>query len=169
MSLRLSHAQIVLAVAGGLLLLVNFYMAVTYLGVQDQRNRLAGQLRLLETTLQGLQQAQAAQSGAGDVAFPKNPPGVELTDAVVRAARESGTEVLGLHSSAVGTEQLDQGTYRVVKVNLRLRADQARLADFFARLEAGGVSTMVFDNIDVSSSGDQWEVSLDLLAYAQGA
>ncbi len=169
MSLRLSHAQIVLAVAGGLLLLINVYMAASYLGVQDQRNRLAGQLRGLEANLQRLQQTQASPPGAGDAAFPKNPPGIELTDAVVRAAQESGTEVLGLHSSAVGTEQLSQGTYRVVRVNLRLRSDQDRLADFFARLEAGGVSTMVFDNIDVSSAGDRWEVSLDLLAYAQGA
>jgi len=173
MSLRLSQAQTVLVVAGALLLLTNLYLGISYLAAQDQKGRLASQYRTLERSLERLVAAwEAGPSGdldAGAPAFPKNPPGLELTDLALRAARETGVEVLGLHTSAVGAEQIGGGTYRVVKVSLRLRADPARLAAFFERVERAATPTMVFDNVDVVRGDETWEASLELLAYAQAA
>jgi len=172
-SLRLSQAQTVLVVAGALLLLTNLYLGISFVTAQDQKGRLASQYRALEQSLERLVAAREADPsedlGASAPAFPKNPPSLELTDLAVRAARETGVEVLGLHTSTVGTEQLGSGTYRVVKVSLRLRADPARLAAFFERVERAATPTMVFDNVDVVRADETWEASLELLAYAQAA
>lgn len=173
MSLRLSHTQTVLAVAGVLLLLSNLYLGLSCLSAQDQRDQLLGQYQVLELSFQRLAGAPepgstaATEGSPADPIFPKSPPGIELTDLVIRAARETGAEILGLHSSSVGTEQIGNGTYRVVRVDLRLRGDPGRLVGFFDRLERGATPTMVFDNIQVARGGEVWEMSLELLAYGQ--
>lgn len=191
MSLKLSQAQTVLAVAVGLLLAADVYLGLSYLSAQDQKLRLEGQYRSLEQSLArlvGPSRSEDALVSAGP-AFPKDPPGIQLTDLVIRTAQETGTEILGMHSSAVVTEQIGSGTYRAMKINIRLRGEPRRLAAFFDRLERGAVPTMVFDNIDVATisdvaaspgadatrsaaggtrAGEAWDVSLDLLAYSQG-
>jgi hypothetical protein len=164
---RLSPLQLALTIAVGLLLLTNVYLGVTFLDTLGQRDRLAGQLVALERAFTNLTESPSA--GEGVIApFPKSPPGIDLAEAIVRSARETGNEVLGFQASAVGADQIGSGTYRVVKLTLRLRSGPAQLARFFEQVEASGTATLVFDNIDVTETGGQWEVAVDLLTYAQG-
>ena len=163
---RLTPVQTALAIAAGILLVAGVFLAVGFGESLGQRDQLASQLKSLEgafdTLTAGSSQAQVVESP-----FPKAPPGIDLADAIVKAARETGNEVMGFQASAVGSDQVGSGTYRVVKLTLRLRSGPTSLAKFFDQVERSGTATLVFDNIDVTSSGDRWDVSVDLLTYAQ--
>ncbi len=163
---RLTPVQTALAIAAGILLAASVYLGLGLAASLDQRDQLAAQLQSLEQTFATLTTG-SSQTQSVEAPFPKAPPGIDLADAVVKAARESGNEVLGFQSSAVGSDQVGSGTYRVVKLTLHLRSDPASLAKFFDRVEQSGITTLVFDNIDATSNGDRWDVSVDLLTYAQ--
>lgn len=167
MSARLSPLQAALAVAAGLLLLTNFYLGARYFESLGQRDQLATQYLALDRAFRNLTD-NAGLASAVSAPFPKSPPGIDLAESVVRAARETGNEVLGFQSSAVGTDQIGSGSYRVVKLTLRLRSGPTTLARFFEQIEKSGFTSLVFDNIDVTANGDRWDVSVDMLTYAQG-
>lgn len=168
MSARLTPVQTALAIAAGILLAATVYLGFGFSESLGQRDQLAGQLRSLERAFDTLTSG-SDQSQSVEAPFPKAPPGIDLADAVVKAARETGNEVLGFQASAVGSDQVGSGTYRVVKLTLRLRSGPTSLARFFDRVERSGIATLVFDNIDVTANGDRWDVSVDLLTYAQAA
>jgi hypothetical protein len=160
--------QTALAIAAAILLGTSLYLGAGLLDSLGQRDVLSGQLQGLERAFAALT-SSPGQSPATEAPFPKAPPGIDLADAIVRAARETGNEVLGFQASAVGSDQIGSSTYRVVKLTLRLRSGPTTLARFFEQVERSGLATLVFDNIDVTSSGDRWDVSVDLLTYALGA
>jgi hypothetical protein len=171
--LRLTPVQTALAVAVALLIVANVAIGLSYLGGQDQKRALDTQYHTLETTLQRLVTGRDGAQSTDDVtvaalAFPKNPPAVELTDLIIRAARESGLEVVSLHSAPVATEALGDGNYRVARVDLRLRGDGSRLAVFLDRIERAGLPTLVVDGLDLVRDGDALETSLQILSYATG-
>lgn len=170
--LRLEPAQIALAVATAVVLAANLYFGADYLAARQQRQSLTEQFGQLERSLQRLVAASAgAPTGSdgevvGALAFPASPPGVELTDLVVRAARDSGVEVLSLRSVAVPNEIIGASTYRSVRVDVRLRADRDRLTGFFERIESGGMQSLVVDNLNLTGDGGRVEVGAQILAYA---
>lgn len=168
MSARLTPVQTALAIAAAILLATSVLLGATYIESLAQRDQVAGQLQSLERAFASLT-AGSSQSQSAEAPFPAAPPGIDLADAIVRAARETGNEVLGFQASAVGSDQVGSGTYKVVKLTLRLRSGPTTLARFFDRVEQSGLATLVFDNIDVTAIGDRWDVSVDLLTYARGA
>ncbi len=163
---RLTPVQTALATAAAILIAASVYLGAGFVESLSQRDQLAGQLTSLERTFDTLTSG-SGQTQSVEPPFPKAPPGIDLADAVVRAARETGNEVLGFQSSAVGSDQVGSGNYRVVKLTLRLRSGPASLSRFFDQVERSGIGTLVFDNIDATSNGERWDVSVDLLTYAQ--
>jgi hypothetical protein len=160
-------------VAVGLLLVANVVIGLTYLGNQDQKRALNTQFHTLESSLLRFVAGRDGAPSTDDVtvaalAFPKNPPAVELTDVIIRSARESGLEVISLHSAPIASEALGAGNYRVARVDLRLRGDSSRIALFLDRIERGGLPTLVVDGLDVIRDGDAFETSLQILSYATG-
>jgi hypothetical protein len=169
--LRLTPPQLALAVATALVLAANLYFGVGYVDARQQRWSLNDQFHKLVSSLQRLVAGQgetASPDGevVGALAFPPSLPGVELTDLVIRSARDSGVEVLSLRSVAVPNEAIGTGTYRAVRVDVRLRADRGRLARFFDDVERGGLQSLVVDNLTVTSDGERDELVTQILAYA---
>ena len=167
--LTLTLPQIALAVATALVVAANVYFGVTYLDARQQQRALDHQYRGLEDALQTLVSSTGSPDGVGQVgalAFPPSPPSVELTDLVIRSARDSGVEVVSLRSVAAPNEAIGGGEYRAVRVDVRLLGDGARLSDFFGRLEEGDLATLVVDNLTISSESGRAELTAQIVAYA---
>jgi len=164
----LTRTQLVLGGVAALLLLLNLYFVTSYVAAQDQKTRLVSQSVTLEQALQRLQPAPAPTAAGPTGIIPSDLPRIELADAVLAAASESGAEVVSLRTSPVTTEQIGNGTYRVMRTNVRLRADSYQFVAFLNALERTALPTMALDNIETTRSGQAWDVTLDAVVYAQG-
>lgn len=167
--LRVNPQQIALAVATAIVLAGNVYFGVGYFDARRDQGALSDQFRRLELSLQRLVAARDSSTDSeavGALRFPQNPPGVQLTDLIIRVARESGVEVLSLRTAAAPSEVIGSGTYRAARVDLRLRGDPERLSDFFDRIERGGLQSLVIDNLTITTDGGLSDLGVQILAYA---
>jgi len=64
-------------------------------------------------------------------------------------------------------EKVGDTTYRTTVVNLTISGSLPRILNFFDRVEAAGLRTVVFDNMRLEPSNGQWSVQLQIIAYAQ--
>jgi hypothetical protein len=164
----LSRVQIVVASAAALLLIGNLYLVSSYVAGQDQKSRLVAQTAGLEQSIQRLQPAGPAAVSAPAGVFPADLPRIELADALLAAASQSGAEVVALRTAPITSEQVGSGSYRVMRTNVRLRADSYQLVSFLNALERMALPSMALDSIETTRSGAIWDVTLDAVVYARG-
>lgn len=158
---RVASIALVVAV---FLLILDGLLYVGYQNALVERTKLMQQVSLVERTVGRLSTMPGAL--VGQEIFPRNVPGVELTDLVVKSAQTNNLQLVSMQSALGGTEKIGNNTYRAIKLNLALRGQPAQLGGFLANIENGSVRTWVVDNIQMNPAGGVWDISLEVTAYA---
>ena len=133
MSWQPSRMQLVLVGTVVVLLAASAYYGWDARRAADQRVRLETQVATLQPPVVPLQVPPATVHDAAlaeGFAFPKDLPGLEIIDLVIRSATEANVEVAGLRTAAPGIEQIGINRHRSTRIALRLRATPQNLQSF---------------------------------------
>ncbi|MDO8689050.1 MAG: hypothetical protein Q7R39_03410 [Dehalococcoidia bacterium] len=152
------------------------YMTWTLVQGANAKLSVDGQLASANALLQQTRQASdvesvqaqlaAAQAQLKETSFPQQPPSVELVSLLVSAARDSGVELGNLQVTAVEQEKVGSGNYNVMRQRLQVRGSPSQLSGFLGRVEKGGFSALVMNNLSMAIKGSTWEALIDLYLYS---
>ena len=169
---RHGRANVALAAAIAIPLLVNAALLVGYLNAASQRASLGRQVH------EGQQKADErlkAQGGAGTasllpggtVVLPNDIESADMMDLLLKLAQESAVDIVAVNEQGVATERLGSHDYRAFKYSLQVQARVSQLVAFLNRLEQAKISTLIVEQLTGTPKGGQtWLVTLDLVAYA---
>lgn len=123
--------------------------------------------KLEQVNLENLRnQVSAAQQQLDNAynAFPDTASAAQVLDTVYSLASESGVSVSELQG--LGTESGEKGDIEVTKYRLQAAGPVGALSSFLSRLQAETVGTITLNNVAVSGSGSQYNLTMEVVIYS---
>jgi FlaG/FlaF family flagellin (archaellin) len=169
--MALTIPQRVLAGVSLILLLLSALIASEYFDSVGRKADLQKRLATLQTTVNKINASNASGDNTDPLlrepAFPTNPPNLDLASLVLTSASASGVTTGTIEATTQSTEKVGANTYRTVSLDLNVTGTLPQILDFFDRMRAGGIRTLVFDNIHLEPTNGHWNLQLEVVAYAQ--
>ena len=88
-------------------------------------------------------------------------------DHVAEQAQRSGVEV-SYQRKAEFPEALQAGTYKVYRFAIAARGGKEALMAFLENLQKDSSQTMLVENVSLNASGQEWQLSVEVVVYTTG-